>query len=153
MKPFLTLILFLFCLSGFAQLTNRQVLDLKSGRAIDDTSHIYWLPYAPGKKFLLIQASNSRMSHKNELSLDFKMKKGSQICAARGGVIMDARSDSDKGGLKQENLNDGNFIIIQHNDRSVAKYWHLEKDGVLVKVGPLTQSSPDLVIVPCSAYR
>jgi hypothetical protein len=41
----------------------------------------------PGKKFFLAQTANSYMSHKAELSLDFKMKKGSQICAAREGII------------------------------------------------------------------
>ena len=75
------------------------------------------------------------MSHKNELSLDFKMKKGSKICAAREGVVIEARADSDKGGLKEENLADGNYIIIRHEDGSIANYWHLDKDGVFVTVG------------------
>ena len=118
-----------------AQLTDRQVMDLKSGRQKDDSSFVYWLPYENGKTFLLVQAANSKMSHKEELSLDFKMKKGSKICAARSGWVIEARCDSDKGGLKEENLADGNYIIIRHADSSVAKYWHLEKNGVYVKPG------------------
>lgn len=120
------------CLS---QLADDEIHDLKARRVDNDTSYVYWLPYESGKRFLLVQASNSKLSHKNELSADFKMKTGMLICAAREGVVIDLRYDSDSGGLKEENLGDGNYIVIQHNDGSVANYWHLRKDGVLVKLG------------------
>jgi len=129
------LISFLAPIIANAQLSDREVMDLKTGRYHDDTSYVYWLPYQEGKKYLLVQASNSNMSHKNELSLDFKMKKGKNICAARDGKVIQVRSDSEKGGLKPENINDGNYIIIQHVDGTVGKYWHLEKNGAFVKVG------------------
>jgi murein DD-endopeptidase MepM/ murein hydrolase activator NlpD len=77
------------------------------------------------------------MSHKNELSLDFKMKPGTQIYAAREGTVVEVKADSDKGGLQQEMLGQGNHIIILHADGSKAKYWHLEKDGVFVKAGDM----------------
>jgi murein DD-endopeptidase MepM/ murein hydrolase activator NlpD len=109
--------------------------DLKSGKFKADTSCIYQLPFAKHKKVFLIQAYESNLSHKGEVALDFKIKKGTKICAAREGRVIALRSDSDKGGLKPENLSDGNFISIQHSDGSVAHYWHLQKDGVLVKVG------------------
>ena len=67
--------------------------------------------------------------------MDFKVKKETKICAARDGVVIAAREDSDKGGLKPENMSDGNYISIQTSDGSVAHYWHLKKDGVLVNVG------------------
>ncbi|HYO21420.1 MAG TPA: M23 family metallopeptidase [Flavisolibacter sp.] len=122
-----------------AQLTDSEILNLKSGLKKDDSSYVYSLPFVRGKSYLLVQGANSKMSHRNELSYDFKMKKGSKICAARGGVVIDARSDSDKGGLKKENLSDGNYIIVQHDDQSKAYYWHLQKDGVLVKAGDVVQ--------------
>lgn len=122
-----------------AQLTDREIYDLKGGRVTNDTSYIYWLPYMPGEKFLLVQAANSHMSHKSELSLDFKMKKGSKICAAREGVVAEVKKDSDKGGLKDEYLSEGNHIIIHHTDGSIAQYWHLDKDGVFVKEGDSVQ--------------
>ena len=118
-----------------AQLTDKEIYDLKGGRVKKDTSWIYYLPFEEGKKFLLIQAYNSKMSHKNELSLDFKMKNGSKICAARGGVVQEIKEDSDKGGLKDEFLSQGNHIIIRHYDGSEAMYWHLQKDGIVVNAG------------------
>ena len=50
-------------------------------------------------------------------------------------MVTAIRKDSDKGGLKQENLADGNYIFIEHDDGTVANYWHFQKDGVLVTVG------------------
>ena len=131
---------FLFALVMFAgivkaQLTDREIRNLKGGHVKPDNSFVYHLPFAKGSKFLLIQAYNSKMSHKDELSLDFKMCKGSKICAARAGVVTEIKKDSDAGGLKDEYLSQGNHIIITHSDGSTAMYWHLKKDGVLVNVG------------------
>src|SRR5690242_63027 len=111
----------LLCSSGFfswAQLTDKEIIDLKTGRKKEDTSYIYWLPYNKGQRHLFIQGANSSFSHKGELSFDFKMKKGSRICAARPGTVIATKSDSDKAGLKDEFLDDGNHIIIQHDDGS-----------------------------------
>jgi murein DD-endopeptidase MepM/ murein hydrolase activator NlpD len=126
-------------LNTHAQLTDSQIRDLKSGKVKPDNSYIYNLPFAKGSKFLLIQAYNSKMSHQNELALDFKMRKGSKICAARGGVVIATKADSDVGGLKDEYLSKGNHIIIKHNDGSTAMYWHLKFNGVLVNVGDTVQ--------------
>jgi len=130
---------FVLCLliSNFlrAQLTDTEIRNLKGGRVKPDSSYVYYLPFAKGSKFLLIQAYNSKMSHTNELSLDFKMKKGSKVCAARDGVVIAIKEDSEVGGLKDEYLSQGNHIIIRHSDGSTAMYWHLQKDGVLVNEG------------------
>jgi len=111
------------------------IRDLKEGKFKDDSSYIYSLPFENKKKVFLIQAYDSKMSHKGELALDFKVKKNTKICAARDGVVISAREDSEKGGLKPENMSDGNYISIQHDDGSIAHYWHLLKDGVLVNIG------------------
>lgn len=116
------------------------VTDLKNGKFRQDSSYIYTLPFENKKKVFLIQAYESSFSHKGERALDFKIKKGTKICAARYGVVISTREDSDNGGLKPEHLADGNFISIQHNDGSIANYWHLQKDGVLVSVGDTIQT-------------
>ncbi len=115
--------------------TDRYIADLKGGRVQNDTSPVYVLPYEPGSSHLLVQAYHSKLSHRGEYALDFKMKTGSKVCAARDGVVTSTREDSDKGGLKDEYLGEGNHIIILHADRSQAMYWHLKKDGVVVNVG------------------
>jgi murein DD-endopeptidase MepM/ murein hydrolase activator NlpD len=128
----------LFSLSSLslsAQLNNQAIRDLKGGRVENDTSYVYWLPYQNKKSFLLIQGWQSNMSHKNELSLDFKMKPGTKVCAAREGVVTSTKEDSDRGGMKAEYMGDGNHVVIRHVDGTYAAYWHLQKDGVIVNVG------------------
>jgi hypothetical protein len=122
-----------------AQITDTEIRNLKSGKVNPDNSYIYNLPFAKGSKFLLIQAYNSKMSHQSELSLDFKMRKGSKICAARGGMVTAIKKDSEVGGLKDEYYSQGNHVIIKHNDGSTAMYWHLQYNGVLVNVGDTVQ--------------
>lgn len=109
--------------------------DLKEGKFIDDTSFIYSLPFEEGKSFFLVQGYETNFSHKNLKALDFKMKKGSKICAARGGVVSSVEEGYSKGGLKNEYLVLGNYISIKHDDGSIANYWHLKKDGALVNIG------------------
>ncbi|MCX6315987.1 MAG: M23 family metallopeptidase [Bacteroidetes bacterium] len=109
--------------------------DLKNGKFKRDTSYVYTLPFEYRKKVFLLQAYGGMFSHKGERALDFKVKKGTKICAARDGVVTGMREDSDKGGLQPENMSDGNYIIIRHADGTVANYWHLQKDGVLVNIG------------------
>lgn len=104
-------------------------------KAGHDSSFVYSLPFETGKNVFVVQGYESMFSHKGSKALDFKVKSGTKIFAARNGVVIGARGDSDKRGLKQENLADGNYIFIQHEDGSVAQYWHFRKNGVLVKIG------------------
>ena len=135
MKLVSTILLFINSVLSFSQTNEYSIHDLKAGKFKTDNSPVYLLPFEKGKKVFLIQAYESKMSHKGERALDFKVKKGTKICAAREGVVIAAREDSDEGGLKTENLSDGNYISIRHKDGSVAHYWHLKKDGVLVNTG------------------
>ena len=130
------LLLPVLCLSlnVFAQ-ESYSIQDLKNGRYKEDKSFIYNLPFENIKRVFVIQAYESKLSHRNERALDFKVKNGTKICAARQGVVVAARGDSDKGGLKDDNLSDGNYVSIRHDDGSVAHYWHLQKDGVNVNIG------------------
>jgi murein DD-endopeptidase MepM/ murein hydrolase activator NlpD len=54
-------------------------------------------------------------------------------------VVVAMRKDSDKGGLKDEMLSEGNYLMIRHGDGTRANYWHFKKDGVLVNVGDTVQ--------------
>ena len=109
--------------------------ELKDGKFKDDSSYIYTLPFEHKKKVFLVQGYESMFSHKGERALDFKVKTGTNVCAARGGIVIATRNDSDKRGLKEENLADGNYIFIRHDDGSEANYWHFKTGGVIVNVG------------------
>jgi len=113
----------------------KEVKRLQKGITTDDTSYIYGLPYEEGESHLLVQGYFSSFTHRERAALDFKMKRGTKICAAREGVVVRLKEDGDRGGLKKRYRPYGNYVIIQHADSSRAGYWHLQKDGVLVNVG------------------
>jgi murein DD-endopeptidase MepM/ murein hydrolase activator NlpD len=121
-----------------------EITDLKRGRVYTDNSFIYRLPFEKGTKRFVIQAAYSKLSHKGEIALDFKVKQGTRICAARSGIVTAASGNSNKGGLNEKYLGDGNHVIIAHEDGSSAMYWHLQYLGVFVKVGD-TVKAGDLI--------
>jgi len=127
--------LLLVAVSSYSQIPDQQVRDLKGGRVLNDTSPIYQLPWTIGKRILLVQGWQSNLSHKGELSQDFKMKINTPIHAARSGVVVQVKSDGKKAGLKPEYLSEGNNIVIMHSDSTFAGYWHLNTGGVFVQVG------------------
>jgi murein DD-endopeptidase MepM/ murein hydrolase activator NlpD len=112
-----------------------EIKALQKGKLKDDTSYVYQLPFEAGKRRLIVQGYFGAFSHKERAALDFKMPGGTKVLAARDGVVIRLREDGDKGGLKSEYRQYGNFVVIQHSDNSRSGYWHLQKEGVLVNVG------------------
>ncbi len=112
-----------------------QLKQLQKGIIKDDSSFIYHLPYEENKTHLLVQGYFSHYTHKHRAALDFKMKKGTKICAVRDGVVIRIKADGKKGGGNIKYRPDGNYIIIQHNDSTRSGYWHLRHEALLVKVG------------------
>lgn len=112
---------------------------LQKGKIKDDTSFVYQLPFKNQTSKRVVQGYFSSFSHKNRAALDFKMKRGTNIHAARGGVVVRVKEDGDKGGWNRKYRPYGNMIVIQHADGSRAGYWHLQFDGSLVKVGDTVQ--------------
>ena len=126
------------CLCSCAVSNNpqrKEIRELQKGIIKDDTSFIYHLPYEKNTKHLLVQGYFSKFSHKNRAALDFKMKRGTTICAAREGVVIRVKEDGNKGGWNKKYRPYGNVIVIQHADGSRAGYWHLQFNGALVNVG------------------
>lgn len=121
--------------TAWAQLGNNSRIDTSSILP-DVKTVIYELPYVAGKKVSIAQGYNGLWSHKGENALDFLMRKGQIICAARDGIVTGTRSDSKKGGPSYKFINDGNYVIIKHHDDSTsAAYWHLDYNSVFVKPG------------------
>jgi len=113
----------------------KEVKLLQRGIIKDDTSFVYSLPFENGNSHLLVQGYFGIFSHTERAALDFKMKRGTNILAVRDGVVIRVKEDGFKGGWSRKYRNHGNNIVIQHSDNSRSGYWHLQKDGALVKVG------------------
>ncbi len=70
---YLFLLLF-FPNSAFAQ-DEYSIRELKAGKFVDDSSYIYELPFAPGKKVWLVQGYDSRGNFK-QLATRFRTTRG-----------------------------------------------------------------------------
>lgn len=117
----------------------KEIKLLQKGIIKDDTSFVYHLPYAENKTHLLAQGYFSIYTHKNRAALDFKMKKGTQICAVRDGVVVRIKKDGNRGGANAKYRADGNYIVIQHEDSTRSGYWHLKHDSIFVNVGDVVK--------------
>jgi murein DD-endopeptidase MepM/ murein hydrolase activator NlpD len=95
----------------------------------------YQLPFAKGDKHRVVQGYGGLFSHSHIAALDFEMPIGTPIYTAREGVIFSYKDDSDEGGPFSKYKKKANYIIIKHDDGSFGCYWHLKKNGVLVKSG------------------
>lgn len=96
----------------------------------------YLLPYK--KKRKLIQGNGGKFSHYHKASryaFDFGTKIGEPIFAAREGIVILTKEDSKKYGRSRKFINDGNFVIILHDDGTTASYYHLHYNGALVEKG------------------
>lgn len=109
--------------------------------ATHDETALYRLPFPDGQSYELLQGYGGTHSHggDNYYSVDFDMPVGSPIVAARGGIVVSARSDSSSKGRGQDN-----HVMIRHSDGTYGWYLHLRKDGVTVELGQ-TVAAGDLI--------
>ena len=84
-----------------------------------------------------IQGNNGASTHRGTLSygFDFLMDVGSPVLAARKGVVAAAVQHFGEGGGDSRFAPRANFVAIRHGDGSYSRYYHLKKNGVLVRVG------------------
>ena len=102
-----------------------------------NNNYIYRLPYKSGTVQMVSQGYNGKFSHygNSRYAVDFNMKDGTGVYAAREGIVVKIKSDSNRGGPSRAFEKDANYIIIEHNDKTVASYAHLKKNGLLVHIG------------------
>ncbi len=115
---------------------------LGSSFAKHDDNYIYQLPYAPGNKFKVTQGYNGKFSHtgSNQYAIDWELPEGTLVHAARGGVVVRTKDDSDKGGSSMEFDHFNNYVLIRHEDGTLGHYCHLQKGGIVVKVGQVVNT-------------
>ncbi len=114
---------------------------LGSNRAHPD-HYVYRLPFAPGTSFTVTQGYDGSFSHTgpNEYAIDFGMPQGTLVCAARAGLVVRVKDDSDTGGPSMKFDPFNNYILIRHADGTLGHYCHLEQHSSLVKVGEMVSA-------------
>lgn len=113
-----------------------------NAEAVHDDRQLYSLPFKSGETYSVIQGYGGFFSHKDEnfYALDFDMPVGSAVCASRDGIVVDLKNDSDISGSSKEYADDGNYIVIEHSDKTLGEYWHLKKNGTFVDIGQVVKA-------------
>jgi murein DD-endopeptidase MepM/ murein hydrolase activator NlpD len=119
---------------------------LGSSCARHDDSAVYRLPYAPGSRFKVTQGYNGSFSHKgsNLYAIDWQMPEGTPVLAARGGLVVKVKDDSNTGGSSMKYDPFNNYVLIRHGDGTLGHYCHLQKGGVTVTPGQIVRAG-DLI--------
>lgn len=102
---------------------------------VHNDDYVYLLPFEKGKKCAIGQGYNGKYSHTGLNAIDFDMKVGTKVCAARPGTVVAIKEDSDRGCKTSKCKADANYVLIYHEDGTFASYVHLKQDGALVEVG------------------
>jgi murein DD-endopeptidase MepM/ murein hydrolase activator NlpD len=91
----------------------------------------YRLPWQAGVTRILSQGNRSFTSHRglHFYAWDFVMPIGTEVLAARDGVIIEIEQNFSTVGLQ------GNYLFIRHADGEISGYFHIQHNGALVKVG------------------
>lgn len=99
----------------------------------------YRVPFAEGVWFPVSQGFHGQYSHntlQSEFAVDIGMPEGTEVYAARAGVVMDVANDFFSGGADENKFADrANLIRILHDDGTMAVYGHLSLESARVAVG------------------
>src|SRR5215471_4031020 len=153
LKLFFLPIIIYFCgCAGARSAEEKLARKYQKGKITEDTSFIYSLPYENNSSHFLVQGYYSAWSHKSRAALDFVMKQKTKVLAARDGVVVRLKEDSDKGSWSKKNMNRANYVIVQHADGTRAGYWHLHQDGVLVNVGDSVKQGQPIALSGRTGY-
>jgi hypothetical protein len=99
----------------------------------DPADSPYVLPYPVGAAYELFQTYCGPLSHGRDLQLayDFHMPIGSELVAARNGVVVNVVDEFEEFGSSLRL----NRVDIQHDDGTAAFYAHLMQGGASVELG------------------
>jgi murein DD-endopeptidase MepM/ murein hydrolase activator NlpD len=120
---------------GNYEYTTRCTIGNKDADHDDDV--LYRLPYASGTSYRVIQGYGSRFSHtgREAYTVDFYMKEGTHVHAARDGVVARIEEAHSIGCWERGCGAYANYIVVVHDDDTTGEYYHLQQHGALVEPG------------------
>lgn len=100
---------------------------------------VYQAPFSAGRNFPITQAFPDAVTHQtldSVYAVDIAMPVGTDILAARDGVVFDVSSHNYRGGLDlSRDGHAANIIRILHDDGTISLYAHLNWNTIRVKPG------------------
>ncbi len=123
------------------QYTTRYTLG--SPAASHQPASSYRVPYAISNEYSVTQAYPNVSTHDTPdayHAVDIAMPVGTNIFAARGGIVFDVADSNFRGGLDRERDGPGaNIIRVLHDDGTYAIYAHLNWNTIRVRPGDRVQ--------------
>ena len=74
------------------------------------------------------------------------MKVGDTVVAARDGLVVKVMIEKYKQGTTKKYRNDGNHIMVYHQDNTFSQYVHLKQFGNLVEVGDTIKANQPIAL-------
>lgn len=118
------------------QLDFKYILPFKNNKSIKVRNLNYL-----GKRF-------GAKAPKNWTSFQFLTTPNDTVCAIRKGIVIhvEDKYESEKSGLEYGYKNKNNYIIIEHEDGTMARYGVLKYNSTIVKVGDTVYPSAALAV-------
>lgn len=102
----------------------------------------YRVPFAIASDHTVTQAYPDIITHNtldSQYAVDIAMPVGTDVFAARGGVVFDVTAGNFKGGADAANMSLANVVRILHDDGTYAIYAHLNWNSIRVRVGDVVE--------------
>ncbi len=104
----------------------------------------YRVPFSVGSYYAVTQAYPEAATHRtldSKYAVDVAMPVGTDVVAARGGVVFDVASNNFGGGLNlQRHGQSANIVRVLHDDGTYAVYAHLNWNSIRVRPGDRVQT-------------
>lgn len=102
----------------------------------NQSTSMYFLPWTIGETYQVGQGNCTNNTHRiivdQQFAYDFTMPVGTTIRSARSGVVVAVEeSFADGNGVS----GDENYMSIEHEDGSIARYVHITSAGALFELG------------------
>jgi murein DD-endopeptidase MepM/ murein hydrolase activator NlpD len=101
--------------------------------------YAYGLPFPAGLEFRVGQGFRGAHTHTgpSEFAVDFSCPERTPVVAMRPGLVLVTNAAALYGGTTSyhEDWKQGNFVLVLHDDGTIARYVHLAPGGVAVKAG------------------
>jgi murein DD-endopeptidase MepM/ murein hydrolase activator NlpD len=102
----------------------------------------YRVPFAIWSGHTVSQAYPDMLTHTtpdSRYAVDIAMPVGTDVFAARGGIVFDVAAQNFKGGADASNISLANVVRILHDDGTYAIYAHLNWNSIRVRVGDVVE--------------
>ena len=120
-----------------------------------ETNYLYSSPTPSKMLYEITQSFNGAFSHtdiQNNYAVDISMPVGTDISAARNGIVIWTKDDYHMSGRTEYFLNKANYVSILHEDGTYATYAHLLMGSIKVKPGDNVKAGDTLARSGSSGY-